>query len=137
MKYLKISIFVFLGSIALAVSGINAMVLAVDGLVLPIMQGYAVYGDAAKDNNGYHRVKKIDCFDDLSGDGRVVVGRIQSLTSSGGVSSEHELPKNEWYQFEEFQNSGSFNLQVRSKKFLITTASFYGTWQLDHRPAGY
>ena len=131
MKYLKWS---FLGFVVVCVFvGINANAhpISYGGITIPAFKGNYISGQQEKYTLGHHRFTKLNCTDNVSGDGRVVLGRILQLTGNGEPSSWEVVPPNEWYVYNNYNTGmGIYKLNLQSNKWLPTAATFWGQWDL-------
>lgn len=132
MKYLKITMIIFILATIFSLYNASAAVINFADITIPVFSGRYMSSERQKDNNNQQYMKKIDCTDDISGDGRAIIARTYSPYSNIGYSSWIELPKNSNVTWgNENKTISGYKLQLQSQKSLPTTASFYGTWTLN------
>lgn len=132
MKYLKITVTIFVLTTIFAIYNANAAVLGLANIKIPAFSAIYTSSEHAKDTNNQQYIKKIDCTDNISGDGRVILARTYSPYAGVGYSSWIETPKGSnatWGS----QNTtiAGYKIQLKSNKSLPTAATFYGTWNLN------
>lgn len=133
MKYLKITVISFAICFALASVGVQAKVYAITYFKIPSWSGTAWTDQADKDTLGYHKVKKNECKDSVSGDERAIRGKIMTLFGSGKTSAAKDLPKGVTVKFSDVGTDyGAYKLGLYSVKSLLTTARYYGIWDLGN-----
>lgn len=137
MKYLKVTLTIFIATFAFVTVSANAInntpvVVAINDITIPILKKNWTSEQKIKFNNTYQYVTKTDCYDNLSKDGRAIEGNIYSLLHGVEPTGYKELPKGEKINFgENSKNLGNWRLQLKSKKSFATTASFWGVWVVD------
>jgi len=134
MKYLKVSLLLFLISIILFTTGGNAKTISIYEITIPTFSKVWSSSVHTKETFSEQSVKKIKCTDNVSGDGRVIMGATSSTDSylgSGEISSWIEVGYSYTSWGSEHSSPADYRLKLYSKKSLITTATFTGTWKLD------
>lgn len=131
MKYLKISVAVFFIALVFSTINANALIVNLEDITIPIFKGTWISAQKDKDNWSYQYIKKTKCTDDLSGDGRVINARTQDMYGGGNFSSWITVPYTyaTWGDYN--GDKSTYRLHLQSNKWLATTASFWGTWNLD------
>lgn len=88
-----------------------------------------------KYTESYQYIKKTKCVDNASGDGRVIIANLHLNTDNANPNydpSPVEAKANTNIRFDGYSKQmGSWNLTLRSNKWLLTTASFEGQWTVD------
>lgn len=142
MKYLKITMVLFVIMLCLGTIGVNAtQYTQLIDITIPVFSGVFVSKQVDKGNDFLYtqKVKKTAIQDDLSGDGRAVKGSIRGYYSgtfepTGWI----DLPLNSIVDFGEGTISqGAWQLQLQSTKWLPTTATASFDWDLgtiDYSP---
>ena len=137
MKYLKITLTIFIVTFALVTVSANAIndnpvVVAINDITIPTLRKTWTSEQFLKYNNTTQFVTETDCIDKVSGDGRAIEGNAISLLHGVGSTGFKELPKGKKIDMGEVsKNMGNWKLQLRSKKSFVTTASFWGIWLVD------
>ncbi|MBS7020855.1 MAG: hypothetical protein KH135_03160 [Firmicutes bacterium] len=132
MKYLKYTCIAFIASLALSCAGVNALVVGLYNVQIPILGNIWTSGIETKQNWGIQEVMKTDATDNVSGDGRVILARTYEMTGGGNYSSWITVPKGSWANWGNYNaDKDQYRLQLKSQKNLITTASFYGNWSIN------
>lgn len=138
MKYLKGTMLLLIATLVLTATGVSAALnnATTISLTLPIMSNIAYSQQEAKDegSGNYQILYKTSCFDNVSEDGRAVLGRIRQMTDPVGVTGWYELPKGEYVTISSIGvGDGVFRSEYKSEKSFLTTASYSGIWFLDGR----
>lgn len=134
MKYLKITLGVFVIAMVLSVTGVQAQVVKLVDITIPTLSKTYIK-KAAKTGFNTQYIKKTKCNDDVSGDGRAILAGLHETTGNGhpdGDPAWVTATLNNKISFGvRSQNAGSWNLYLKSNKSLLTTASFWGEWTVD------
>ena len=133
MKYLKVTLGLFIVTMIAASINIQAEVKQLVDVTIPVFTiEYMTKG--TKSTDAYQYIKKTQCTDDISGDGRAITAGLHETTGSGNPNYDPARVL-VGYSNVSFDNNsrymGSWNLYLRSQKTFPTTASFYGTWTLN------
>lgn len=134
MKKIKFILATFVISTFFAVSGVSAHIsLGFTGVTIPGWQGIYTSPTQQKEIESYQYVLNIGAKDSLSGDERAVEARTKSASSV--YSPWMTMPKGRTVSWGENINMyvNKYNLQVKAKSNLPTSASFAGSWYLDNR----
>ncbi|MDO5002746.1 MAG: hypothetical protein Q4E39_00760 [bacterium] len=128
MKYLKYTMALFVCAFALTSIGVSASQYTISNITIPAIKGTWISPQKDKSTSSIQRVKKTRCTDNVSGDGRVIIGRTYSMLAPSGFSSWIEVPYsyNNWGSENSYM--GSFKLNLQSNKNLPTAATFSGVW---------
>ncbi|MBO5138095.1 MAG: hypothetical protein J6B89_00435 [Bacilli bacterium] len=132
MKYLKITMTIFVLTTVFAIYNANAATVGLANIKIPTFSTIYMSTEHQKDTENQQYIKKIDCTDNLSGDGRVILARTYSPYAGVGYSSWIEAPKGSnatWGN--ENKTVAGYKIQLKSNKSLPTAATFYGTWTLN------
>lgn len=133
MKYLKITLALFVGSLCLSLSGVQAtQYIQLSNVDIPWFKGIFTSKQVDKGDWTYNqKVKKISAVDKLSGDGRAIEGRIIGLLAGMNSTGWQELPQGKNIDFgEDTKVQGGWKLQLRSIKSLATEAKVIVNWDL-------
>lgn len=77
-------------------------------------------------------IKELSGTDDISGDGRAIKAGLHRTTDTTEDPDWVTATEGKKAQFDSYsQEMGSWNLYLKSKKSLPTTASFWGEWTVD------
>ncbi len=137
MKYLKITLTIFIVTFALVTVSASAIndsptVVVINDITIPALKKTWTSEQFLKYNNTFQFVKTLYCDDNVSGDGRAIEGNAVSLLHGVGSTGYKALPKGDKINMGEVsKNLGNWELQLKSKKTFLTTASFWGTWVVD------
>lgn len=95
MKYLKTTIAIFVVAICLSMTGINASTyFVIQGIKVPILSNSWMSKEAQKGDDGQEqKIKKVSCTDDISGDGRVLLGQVMIMLDALGTTNTLKLPQ--------------------------------------------
>ena len=134
MKYLKVTMCLFIMALLVSATGIQAQVVSLVDITIPSLSK-TYTKKAAKTNFNVQYIKKTKCKDDLSGDGRVILAGLHETTGNGHPNGDPAWVTTEDNKKVSFgtksQEAGSWNLYLKSKKSLLTTTSFWGEWTVD------
>ncbi len=129
MKYLKGTLVLFVATFLFAVVDIKASTLALAGTNIPIFSQPYITSQREKYDNTYQYIKKVNCLDDYSGDGRAIMAKVQGMYAGMDDSAWVEATKGTNVRFNSNSTSiGGWRLWLKSKKSLPTTATFVGEW---------
>ena len=134
MKYLKVTLAIFVASFIFGMYNANASETVTQiEITIPSFQGTYSSNQKQKWSNANQWAIKTECKDKVSGDGRAIKGRVQGMISETKTTEWIMLPLNEWKKFDSPQaNSiGLWRLQLKSNKWLATEARYTGVWQYD------
>lgn len=134
MKYLKVTAMAFIVSLVLGLSGVNAtQYVQIVNAKIPIFSGEFVSKQVDKGSDFIYtqKVKLTYVSDDLTGDGRVLLGSIYHLIDDYSATPYQQLI---YWQNVDFGSStldpGPYKLRVKSKKSLPTTVTASFDWDL-------
>lgn len=133
MKYLKVTLLAFIVALCLCLSGVNAtQYLKIRGIKVKSFQAAWISEQIDKDFDGNNqKVKKISCNDDVSGDGRAIMGNIKSMFGNGASTGYKDLPQGTNVNFGSgTSEAGGYKLLIKSTKSLLTTATAGVNWDL-------
>lgn len=133
MKYFKITLLAFVAALCLCLVGVNAtQYVKIRNIKIKLFQGVWWSEQIDKGYDGNHqKVKKISCTDDLSGDGRAILGNIKSMLGNGGATGYRDLPQGTNVDFGNgTTEAGGYKLSLKSNKWLASTASAGVNWDL-------
>ena len=141
MKFLKITVTLFIIVLCLSLSGVNATTyFTIQGITIPAMSANWTSQQVDKGHDANEqKVKKISCKDNVSGDGRAISGRILYLFSGGGYTEYKTLPQDVNVSFGNNTISmGAYKLQIKSNKKLLTTTKASINWDIGslYDPSG-
>lgn len=121
MKYLKTTIAIFVGAICLNMMGVDASTyFVIQGIKVPILSSSWISKEAQKGEGGQEqKIKKVSCTDDVSGDGRVLLGQVMIMFDSGGTTNALELPQGKNISF------GKSTIAMESYKIVIKSKKVY------------
>lgn len=136
MKYIKITLFIFLFSFAFGVVNANAnsaTVIELQKINIPMLSGiWTKDTEVQKYRQSIQEIKKTECYDNYSGDGRVIEAQTYKMYDSGNYSGWIEVP----YSYVNWGTNNNqpswYKIQLKSKKSFLTTATFFGIWSLDN-----
>ncbi len=132
MKYLKITLSVFIATFIFAVYNAAAQTLTLINVTIPALKGTYMTSQQDKYNTNTQYIEKTECTDDLTGDGRAIIAKVHGMFAGMVDSSWVNTPKNQNVSFgSNSQSIGGWKLYLQSNKNLITTASFWGIWTID------
>lgn len=129
MKYLKITVTIFVFTICFAFCNAHAEEFGVTGYVginLKNLSQSTTIDKKDKSTYSYQSAKKNSAIDSLSGDERAVQAKVTN-------SSWIDLPKGQTVSWKEALTyySGTYTHYVKLKKSTLSTASYYGWWYWD------
>lgn len=134
MKYLKCTLALFALTLCLSLFGVKAtQYTQLINIKIPAFSGSFISKQVDK---GYdweytQKVKKTAIKDDLTGDGRIVNGRIQGMFSGMITTDWKELPQGKNINFGSgTEVQGGWKLWIKSNKSLVTTATGSFNWDL-------
>lgn len=134
MKYLKVTLAIFVASFIFGIYNANASqsTTLVD-ITIPSFRGIYSSKQKTKYSEANQWAIKTECKDKLSGDGRAIEGRVQGMLAGNNTTYWIELPLNQWKKFDspDANRIGVWRLQLRSIKNLATEARYTGVWQYD------
>ena len=139
MKYLKITLLIFLGSLVSSVTGVNAWASYIfndeiyKGTTITIKPlNFTTDVSTQQKNTTDEQFVVIEsCIDNVSGDGRAIEGYLKM----GDVSTNYRgLNVGKAWFGEKSMQKGSWTLTVRSVKMLPTTAKCKGLWAYESTP---
>lgn len=131
MKYLKRTLILFVIAFAFSAFNAKAQVVAIQNVTIKSFKGIWTSSKTyEKTTTVEQRVKKTSCWDNVTGDGRVILGR-GNANSAGIVSDWVEVPYSFNYMGSRSKTIAFWSLQLQSNKSLLTTATFYGVWSTD------
>ncbi|MCI8547501.1 MAG: hypothetical protein HFJ38_01290 [Bacilli bacterium] len=133
-KYLKITLTIFIVAFLLGTVNAHAKAeISIMDVTIPVFEGSWISGNYEKDTWTVQSVKKQDCIDNISGDGRVILAKAHATWNENSSSNWTETVKNAYVNFNggDTANPGSWRLYLKSNKFLPTTASFWGSWRYN------
>lgn len=133
MKYVKITMVLFLFTAIFATFNVSATVVAITDFTIPRGSNPAATGNYNKDNFSYQYATKTTCTDSLSGNEMAVQGNVYSV-NYGRYSGWKSLPKGQSVQLTtDNSNShpGTYKLNLKATNSFVTTGRFYGAWNLD------
>lgn len=130
MKYLKLTICVFIFSIMLSKLNVNAAI-GIQNLTLPIFSAANTTQHATKTEKTLQKVSKTRCEDSITGEDRAVV--VATKQTSQNISSKAITisSKNINYEIPESNTTGPTTLYIQNAKSTVTTAKFSGLWIYD------
>ena len=107
---------------------VDAVVVAIQNITIKSFKGIWTSSNTyEKKTTSEQRIQKTTCYDNLTGDGRVILGR-GNANSANITSSWVEVPYSLKSMGSKSQNIAYWSLQLQSNKNLPTTATFYGVW---------
>lgn len=113
-------------------SGVNAFVVDLRDITIPIFSREWISGIATKQNWSVQSVMKTRCTDDVSGDGRSILARTYAMYGGANYSPWIKVPQGSYANWgNNNADLRDYRLNLMSEKSLITTASFYGVWNLN------
>lgn len=134
MKYLKVTMIAFILSLVLGLSGVNATAyVQIVHVKIPIFGGKFISKqvDKGSDFTYSQKVKLTYVSDDLTGDGRVLLGSIFHLVQTYGGTDYKQLVYMQNVDYgDSTKEPGPYKLYVKSKKSLPTTATASFDWDL-------
>ena len=132
MKYWKITLTAFIATFIFAVYNANAQTLSLVDITIPSFKGTYMTSQQDKWDTNTQYIKKTECTDDLSGDGRAILAKVHGMFAGMSDSSWVTATKNQNVSFgSNSQTIGGWKLYLQSNKNLITTASFWGVWTIN------
>lgn len=135
MKYIKITLGIFTLALIFSVFNINASTIRTVIVTIPAFSQPSTLTKEFKYTESYQYIKKTKCVDNSSGDGRVIIANLHLTTDNANPNydpSPVEAAPNTNVRFDNYSKQmGSWNLSLRSNKWLLTTASFEGQWTVD------
>lgn len=134
MKYLKCSILIFVVALICSSFGVGAsQIYHYANITIPRFKGTWVSPEHIKQTSSYQYAKKTGCVDDVSGDGRVIIGKTYKKTGSGPANSSWKEVTYSGVNWGTENNYiyDTYSLWLQSNKSLATTASFTGSWTVD------
>lgn len=133
MKYVKITMALFLITAVFATFNASAAVVAITDFTIPRSSNIATTGKHDKDNFSYQYATKTTCTDSVSGNEMAIQGNVYSVNYNR-YSGWKSLPKGQSVQLTtDNSNShpGTYKLNLKATNSFITTGRFYGAWHLD------
>lgn len=134
MKYLKITLAVFVVTLCLGAVGVNAtQYTQLVNIKLPIRSGIFTSKQVDKGDDWEYtqRVKKTSAKDNLTGDGRAFSGSIKGMFAGMITTEWKELPQGQNIDFGSgTEVDGGWKLRLKSNKSLLTTATVSVNWDL-------
>lgn len=135
MKYLKITIALFALTFIFAGTSANAEVIYnIQSITIPAYKINWKSPQQSKYNTWVEQTaKKTHCTDDITLDGRVILGRAMQMLTGGYTTTDWlELPPQQEVGLgEKSKQVGGYKLYLQSNKWLMTTATFSGVWVID------
>lgn len=132
MKYLKGTLVLFVATFLFAVTDVKASVLGLAGVEIKAFGASYISPQKEKYNDTYQYVKKVNCLDDFSGDGRAIMAKVQGMYAGMSDSSWVEATKGANVSLGSNSRSiGGWRIWLKSKKSLPTTATFVGEWTYE------
>jgi len=133
MKYIKISLSIFIFTLIFSASYSKAIVSVINDITIPSLSGIWTIGEeVAKYNSSEQKAMKTSCTDNLSGDERAIEARTYDMYGGGNYSSWIVLSTSyKGWGSENTEYNTSYKIQLRAKSSLLTTATFYGRWMVD------
>lgn len=132
MKYVKYAFGIFIVTMIMSLSGVSALVVEIVNIQIPIMQMSWVSKEYNKQTTGNQSVMKTQSYDNITHDPRAIKARTYAVYGGGNYSDWVTVPQNKWAVI-----TGSnkqiepYKLNLRSDKQLLTTATFYGNWNIN------
>lgn len=134
MKYFKITVTLFIISLCLTLVGVDAREYTqLINIKIPTWGNTFTSSTVDKDNDWEYtqKVKKTAISDDLTGDGRAVLGQIRGVLTGMGKTDWKNLPLGQNIDFGEgTEVEGPWVLSLKSDKSLPTTATASFNWDL-------
>ena len=134
MKYLKITLAVFVVTLCLGAVGVNAtQYTQLVNIKLPIRSGIFTSKQVDKGDDWEYtqRVKKTSAKDNLTGDGRAFRGWSRGMFAGMITTEWKELPQGQNIDFGSgTEVEGGWKLRLKSNKSLLTTATVSVNWDL-------
>lgn len=142
MKYLKITMVLFVMALCLGTIGVDAtQYTQLTDVKISAFGGVFVSKQVDKGDDNFYtqKVKKTAARDDLSGDGRAIEGSIRGYFAGHfEPTGWQNLPLNSIVDFgDTTRTHGAYQLQLKSTKWLPTTATASFDWDLgtiDYSP---
>lgn len=132
MKYLKVTLLIFIGT--LIVCGINtlAKVYTFAQVNVPALSIKTDVAESKKENTSDQKFQKITCRDNLSNEERAVQVRTYS-DELGAPNYWVTVPKGEIVNISNgtHDEPGDYILEARTEANKVTGCEFSGTWTLD------
>lgn len=133
MKYLKITMTLFVITLFVSLVGVNATTyFTINDITVPAFSANWTSKQGNKGDDGnQQKIKKISCVDNVSGDGRALSGRVLILFGSGGSTGYKSIPQGTNVAFgSSTVEMGAYKIQIRSDKSLLTTAKASVNWDI-------
>ena len=105
------------------------------GITLPALAGEYNSPDKVKSDSSVQKVSKTSATSNLTGGEVAVEGRVglKSGTSSYSYGSWVTLTKGDWTSMTNASGqSGTFRLQLQTKKSFVNKCTFYGAWWYEY-----
>jgi len=126
MKYFKISFSVFFFALLLAVTNVNAEVHGFFGVTVKRFSAPYTSNAYTKVDTGTQFLFETKCTDDLTDDDRTVQSRLYRVVTPIYTSWITAVKQDYVYYNSTSQTVTDWKFILKSKKSLITTATFYG-----------
>lgn len=132
MKYLKITLLIFIGTLFFAGTGVLAKSYTFTQVSVPALSKTTDVATSIKENTSDQKFEKVACRDTLSGDDRAVEVRTYSY-SLDRVNYWVKVPSDKVVNISNglHDEPGQYTLQARTESSKITGCKFSGTWNLD------
>lgn len=132
MKYLKITVLVFIGTLIISSINIFAKIYTFAQVNVPALSITVDAATSTKENTSDQTFQKITCRDTLSNDERAVEVRTYSLTLDR-ANYWVSVPKGKIVNISNglHDEPGQYTLQARTTSSKATGCEFSGTWNLD------
>ena len=128
MKYLKGTMIACAATLIFSISA-NAASLTLSKVTIPVLSGIYRSSERIKDDTTVQKINTIDAKDKISGDGRVIMARVQGMYAGMSTTAWIEATKGKTVNFSSSSKEvGSWKLNLKSKKSLPTQANYWGTW---------
>ena len=132
MKYLKVTLALFVATFLFAVINAKAQVVTFSDITIPAFKGIYQSKQQDKYGNNLQYIKKTKCTDDWSGDGRVILSKLNGLLAGNDDTAWVVAEPNKNVSFgSKSKTMGAWKLWLESNKNLMSTASFWGTWTVN------
>lgn len=132
MKYLKMTLLVFIGALVLSGTNTLAKIYTFAQVNVPALSVKTDVATSVKENTSDQRFEKITCRDTISDDERAVEVRTYSY-SLDRTNYWVTVPKGNIVNISNgtHDTPGQYQLQARTESSEITGCEFSGTWTLD------